>query len=119
MLLRQLKYFLAVADTDSFTEAAAQCFISQSAISQQIQTLERELGVKLLRRENRKFTLTEAGKYFYQKGRLLADEAEQLCRETLKVGRESSPRRYRTSSSYPPAAGREVDSTDLLCFLES
>ena len=91
MLLRQLKYFLAVVETDSFTEAAAQCFISQSAISQQIQALERELGVKLLHRGNRKFTLTEAGKYFYQKGRLLVDEAEQLCRETAKLGRESSP----------------------------
>ncbi len=92
MLLRQLKYFLAVVETDSFTEAAAQCFISQSAISQQIQALERELGVELLRRENRKFTLNEAGKYFYQKGRLLADEAERLCGETSKIGRESSPR---------------------------
>lgn len=91
MLLRQLKYFLAVVETDSFTEAAAQCFVSQSAISQQIQALERELGVELLRRENRRFTLTEAGHYFYQKGRLLVDEAEQLCRETAKIGRESVP----------------------------
>ena len=92
MLLRQLKYFLAVVDTGSFTEAAAQCFISQSAISQQIQALERELGVELIHRENRKFALTEAGKYFYQKGRLLADEAERLCRETAKIGKENSPR---------------------------
>lgn len=89
MLLRQLKYFLAVVETDSFTEAAARCFISQSAISQQIQALERELGVKLLNREGRKFTLTEAGQYFYQKGRLLADEAERLCRETAKIGQEN------------------------------
>lgn len=85
MLLRQLKYFLAVVEAGSFTEAAAQCFISQSAISQQVQALERELGVELLYRENRKFTLTEAGKYFYQKGRILADEAERLCRETKRL----------------------------------
>lgn len=91
MLLRQLKYFLAVVETNSFTEAAAQCFISQSAISQQIQALERELGVELLRRENRRFTLTEAGRYFYQKGRLLADEAERLCRETAKIGQAHGP----------------------------
>ena len=44
MLLRQLKYFLAIVDTGSFTEAAAQHFISQSAISQQILALEQELG---------------------------------------------------------------------------
>lgn len=79
-------------DTDSFTEAAAQCFISHSAISQQIQALERDLGVDLLLRENRKFTLTEAGQYFYQKGRLLADEAERLCQETAKIGQEHGPR---------------------------
>lgn len=91
MLLRQLKYFLTVVDTGSFTEAAAQCFISQSAISQQIQVLERELGVQLLLRENRKLTLTEAGQYFYQKGRLLADEAERLCLETAKIGQEHGP----------------------------
>lgn len=91
MLLRQLKYFLAVVETDSFTEAAAQCFISQSAISQQIQALERELGVELLHRENRKFTLTKAGKFFYQKGRLLADEADRLWQETRQIGRECSP----------------------------
>lgn len=87
MLLRQLKYFLAVVETDSFTEAAAQCYISQSAISQQIQALERELGVKLLNRENRKFSLTEAGRHFYQYGRVLADEADKLCRETTEIGK--------------------------------
>lgn len=89
MLLRQLKYFLAVVETDSFTEAAARCFISQSAISQQIQALERELGVKLLDREGRKFTLTEAGRHFYQKGRPLADEVDRLFQETAKIGQEN------------------------------
>lgn len=89
MLLRQLKYFLAVVKTNSFTEAAARCFISRSAISQHIQALERELGVKLLNSEGRKFTLTEAGRYFYQKGRPLADEMERLCRETAKLGQEN------------------------------
>lgn len=54
MLLRQMKYFVAVVECRSFTEAAAQCYISQSAISQQIQTLERELGAELIHRENRK-----------------------------------------------------------------
>lgn len=91
MLLRQIKYFLAVVEASSFTEAAAQCFISQSAISQQIQALERELGVELLLRENRRFTLTEAGKYFYQKGRILTDEAGRLCQETARIGKQGVP----------------------------
>lgn len=54
MLLRQIKYFVTVVDCNSFTEAAEQLFISQSAISQQIQALERELGAELIHRENRK-----------------------------------------------------------------
>ena len=59
MLLRQIKYFVTVVDTGSFTEAAEECFISQSAISQQILSLEKELGVQLLVRSTRRFTLTE------------------------------------------------------------
>lgn len=92
VLLRQLKYFVSVVETGSFTEAAAQCFISQSAISQQIQALEGELGVVLLRRERRKCTLTPAGEHFYQKGRRLLEEAEQLCRETKALAQPSAPR---------------------------
>lgn len=44
MLLRQIKYFVTVVDTGSFTEAAEECFISQSAISQQILSLEKRTG---------------------------------------------------------------------------
>ena len=65
MLLRQMQYFAAVVETNSFTEAAERCYISQSAMSQQIRSLEHELGVKLLERGNRSFTLTVAGEYFY------------------------------------------------------
>ena len=92
MLLRQLKYFCSIVETGSFTEAAAQCFISQSAISQQIQVLEQDIGVELLHRENRKFSLTAAGEHFYQKGRLLLDEAEQLRQETIQIAQSCAPR---------------------------
>ncbi len=61
MLLRQMQYFAAVVEAHSFTEAAERLYISQSAVSQQISALERELGVKLLERGNRSFTLTAAG----------------------------------------------------------
>ena len=66
MLLKQMEYFITVVDTHSFTEAANVHYISQSAISQQIKALEAELGVTLLKREKRSFTITEAGKYFYK-----------------------------------------------------
>ncbi len=59
-MLKQIKYFLAVAECNSFTEAAERCFISQSAISQQISALEENLGVQLIKREKRKFSLTAA-----------------------------------------------------------
>lgn len=55
--MRQIKYFCTIVEEGSFTEAAEKCFISQSAISQQIQSLEKELGVKLIKRENRRFLL--------------------------------------------------------------
>ena len=88
MLLKQLKYFVAIVEANSFTEAAAQCYISQSAISQQIQALERELGAELLHRENRKFTLTAAGEHFYNKGRVLLEDMERLCRQTTIIAQE-------------------------------
>lgn len=76
MLLRQMRYFTTIVDCNSFTEAAEQCYISQSAISQQIQALEKELGVELIHRENRRFSLTPAGEYFYRQSKVLLDEVD-------------------------------------------
>lgn len=87
-MLKQIKYFLAVVDCNSFTEAAEQCFISQSAISQQISALEQDLGVQLLKRAKRKFTLTAAGEYLYQSGPALIEKAEELRRETMRIGKD-------------------------------
>ena len=66
-MLKQLKYFQSVVRLNSFSEAAEEKFISQSAISQQVQALERELGFRLLERKNRSFTLTPAGAYLSEK----------------------------------------------------
>lgn len=86
MMLRQLQYFYAVVRTGSFTEAAEECFISQSAISQQIKALENDLGVKLLVRENRSFHLTKAGEYLYRKGGQLLEDFERIKNETIQIG---------------------------------
>lgn len=86
MMLRQLQYFHAVVRTGSFTEAAEECFISQSAISQQIKALENDLGVKLLVRENRSFHLTKAGEYLYRKGGQLLEDFERIKNETIQIG---------------------------------
>ena len=71
----------------SFTKAADECFISQSAISQQIQTLENDLGVRLINRERRKFSLTRAGEFFYQKSLVLISDFDRLCAETMQLSK--------------------------------
>lgn len=86
-MLKQLKYFQAVVRLKSFSEAAEENFISQSAISQQIQSLERDLGFKLLERKNRTFTLTPAGSYFYQKSLILTADYARMCNESAKIAK--------------------------------
>ena len=61
MELRQLEYFVAVADEANFTRAAERVHISQSGVSAQLRQLERELGAKLIDRSTRTATLTAAG----------------------------------------------------------
>jgi LysR family nitrogen assimilation transcriptional regulator len=65
MELRQLKYFIAVADSGSLSRAALEVFVAQSALSKQIAELEDELEVQLLYRGRSGVTVTEAGKTFY------------------------------------------------------
>ena len=89
-MIKQIKYFQAVVRCKSFTQAAEECFISQSAISQQIQALEHELGVKLLNRENRKFSLTPAGEHFYQKSLVLTADFDRLCHETVRIANKDN-----------------------------
>lgn len=85
MLLRQIQYFQAVVNTGSFSEAAEQCHISQSAVSQQIKALEQELGVELLSRHNRTFSLTPAGELFFRRSTVLIADLEQLKKDVAKT----------------------------------
>ncbi|MDD5804071.1 MAG: LysR family transcriptional regulator [Clostridia bacterium] len=85
MLFRQIEYLQAVIETGSFYQAAEKCNVSQSAISQQIIKLENELGVKLLHRHNRTFSLTPAGEHFYRKSLVITNDIEQMKRETKKI----------------------------------
>ena len=86
-MLKQLKYFQSVVQRNSFSEAAEENYISQSAISQQVQALERELGFKLLERKNRSFSLTPAGDYFYQKSLILTADYERMCHEASRIAK--------------------------------
>ena len=87
VMLRQLKYFQSVVRRNSFSAAEEENFISQSAVSQQIQALERELGFPLLERRNRSFALTPAGKYFYQKSLILTADYERMCSEAARIAK--------------------------------
>lgn len=76
MTIKQLHYFISVAETKSFTHAARNYFIAQTAMSQQISALEKELGFLLFHRNNRMVQLTAAGEILYQQIRPLILELE-------------------------------------------
>lgn len=84
-MLKQIRYFQSVVQLGSFTAAAEAHYISQSAISQQIKALEAELGVPLLNRKKRSFTLTKAGEYFYKKSLVLIADYDAICREMKQI----------------------------------
>jgi DNA-binding transcriptional LysR family regulator len=96
MELRQLRYLDAVARRRSFTQAARDLYVAQSALSQQVGRLERELGVELLRRTTRRVEVTEAGELVLARARrALAevdgvradlDALQGLVRGTLRLG---------------------------------
>lgn len=69
----QLKYFVAAAESRSFTKAAEQFYISQTAITQQMQLLEESLGCTLFDRSTRPVSLTPAGKIFLGEARAILD----------------------------------------------
>ena len=80
MELRQLEYFVAVAEEASFTRAAARVHISQSGVSAQIRQLERELGAPLLDRSGRRTTVTPAGAAALEPARAALASAELIRR---------------------------------------
>lgn len=82
MELRQLKYFVKTAETLNFSEAARQLFVTQSTLSQQIKTLEEELGADLFERDSHSVRLTEAGEHLLPSARLTLTNAES-CRSQM------------------------------------
>lgn len=61
MEIRQLKYFVRMAQTLNFSEAARSLYVSQSTLSQQIKSLEYELGTLLFQRDSHSVSITESG----------------------------------------------------------
>lgn len=73
MTIQQCKYVLEIAKTGSFSEAAKQLFIAQSALSTSIKTLEQELNIKIFERSNNGVYLTDEGAEFVRYARQICD----------------------------------------------
>jgi LysR family hydrogen peroxide-inducible transcriptional activator len=78
MNLRDLRYFVALADTRHFGKAAERSFVSQPTLSAQIKKLETYLGVQLIERQPRKVTLTEMGAKILPLARSILQESDEI-----------------------------------------
>ena len=95
MILRHIKYFLAVAKHKSFTQAAASLYVSQPALSQQIKQLEETLGAPLFDRSGRRVKLTHAGEVYaryahkalqdLEEGQRAIHDVQNLSRGALRI----------------------------------
>src|SRR5262245_18831127 len=88
MELRQLRYFVAVAEERSFTRGAERLWIAQPGLSTQMRRLETELGVQLLERHSRGINLTQAGELFLERARvaLAATDVAAATGRDLEAG---------------------------------
>lgn len=85
MNLNQLRYFVSVAEHGSFTKAAVNHYISQTAITQQIHALEENIGVALLNRSSRPVSLTPAGKVFLKEAREILGRMDTALQHTREA----------------------------------
>ncbi len=88
MDLRQIQYFVKVAECGSFSEAARQLFVSQPALSVAMQKLEEELGIKLLAYQSKRVRLTPEGRQFFAKATALIMAYDDLSVSAQRLMRE-------------------------------
>lgn len=86
MTLTQIRYFLELCKTMNFTKAAENLFVAQPTLSRQVQLLETELDVTLLKRSRREVILTQAGETFRNEFSKIDDEIELAVMRVKKAG---------------------------------
>lgn len=84
MLNRKINFFISVVENGSFSKAAKQFYLSQSAISQQISQLEEDLGVCLFNRSGYRPILTEPGRYYYNECKKILEQYKKIVEATKK-----------------------------------
>ncbi|MBQ9413363.1 MAG: LysR family transcriptional regulator [Oscillospiraceae bacterium] len=86
MQTRQLELFIAVSETLNFTAAARRYYITQAAVSQQIKSLEDELGFSLFERNNRRVNLTVSGRAFLEDAKAIVQRTRDAVRRAKEAG---------------------------------
>jgi DNA-binding transcriptional LysR family regulator len=87
MELRHLRYFVAVAEAMNFTKASVRLRVAQPAVSRQVQDLEDEIGVDLLKRSPRGVTLTAEGQLFLEEAREMLRRADESVKKVRALAR--------------------------------
>jgi LysR family transcriptional regulator, benzoate and cis,cis-muconate-responsive activator of ben and cat genes len=138
MELRQLEYFLGVANELHFSKAAEKLFIAQPALSRQIQALEENLGVLLFERDKRNVKLTPAGEYLREEAAEVLSQVENITKRTqlihsgeegeIRIGHPGSaiysvipPLLYQLRTTFPQIKANlsEILEDDLFGFLKN
>ncbi len=110
MKIRQIEYFLEVEKTLNVTKAAQNMYVSQTAVTKQLQLLEEELGFALFTRENKRMQLTEGGVFF-------KEEALRLMHQYHLTRQNVSAYRYGEAGCIKIGFVKNLDAELLLTYL--
>ena len=114
MNLKHLSYFVDISKRESFTKAADDIYVSQSALSKSVKSLEQELNVTLIDRTSKSFNLTEEGRILYVEGEKLLQYIDESQDEIIEKIHRS---RRRLRIGIPPVISTVYFSHLLFRFI--